>query len=334
MIQLITQSQIQVFPCIREELHKLNYLQKTLSYLNLYRTIRTYVPDLIHLNQAGLSVSVSHMASRLKIPLVVHVRLDQEASLAAKAYHIYPRTHFIAISQFVAQKLCSAGIPDSAIATITNPIAPLNEALPITDLPQIPAGAPIIGFVGRLTPDKGINSLIQAATKVCRKSPNTQFWLIGDDSGNLTAEGIPYLHHWKKQLETAQLTENVHFLGFRTDAPQIIQTCTLMALPSIAEPWGRVIAEAMNAQVPVIVSDSGASREMIQHEKSGLLCPPEDSRMLTQAIEKLLAQPELGRQLAKEAKHWVDNHCSPNSHADTVTALYNQILSNDHAAKA
>jgi hypothetical protein len=84
-------------------------------------------PDIIHLNQAGAARLAILVARLLKRPLVIHVRLAEDAALISRRVHSWCSTICIANSRFVADRLAVAGIPGDRIHTITNPIEVSND---------------------------------------------------------------------------------------------------------------------------------------------------------------------------------------------------------------
>jgi glycosyltransferase involved in cell wall biosynthesis len=155
------------------------------------------------------------------------------------------------------------------------------------------APRPYVGFLGRLEPVKGLDYLLEAATRL--RSPGTLV-IAGDGP-----EG-PRL---KALAAERGLTERVRFLPGMPFAavPGFIRALDALVLPSITIPpehkeqFGRVLTEAMAAGVPVLGSSSGAIPEVI--DQAGLVVPERDPAALADGIERLLADPDLRTHLAE-----------------------------------
>ncbi|MDR5737714.1 MULTISPECIES: glycosyltransferase family 4 protein [unclassified Caballeronia] len=141
---------------------------------------------------------------------------------------------------------------------------------------------PVFLFVGRLSAEKGIDTLVDAF-KLLRKSvPNAELRIVG--TGPLGDE-------LKKQVADAGLQGAVHFLGSLQDAPLSREyfSATCMVLPSKREPWGLVTNEALNHGCPVIVSEScGCVPELVVEGVSGYAFPAGDVASLHRTMLKSL----------------------------------------------
>ncbi|NET30782.1 MAG: glycosyltransferase family 4 protein [Cyanothece sp. SIO1E1] len=136
----------------------------------------------------------------------------------------------------------------------------------------------IVGHFSRLAPWKGQHVLIQA---LAHCPENIIVLLVGEA---LFGENdyVAYLHQLINELN---LKHRVHFLGFRSDVPNLMHACDLVAHTSIApEPFGRVIVEAMLCSRPIIASAAGGAIELVDHGQTGWLFPPGDAIKLADII--------------------------------------------------
>lgn len=164
---------------------------------------------------------------------------------------------------------------------------------------------PLILCVARLVPKKGVDDLIAACAVLQRAGVRFRCEIVGD--GPLRAE-------IENAISSAGLGEDVALLGPMTHARLIehLGEADLFALaPCIAEDGDRdgipnAIVEAMAIGVPVVSSDISGIPEMVMHEKSGLLVPPRDRAALAAAMARVLADPVLGRRLARTARARLD----------------------------
>jgi len=142
-------------------------------------------------------------------------------------------------------------------------------------------------YVGRLSPEKGVHVLIQALAFLRdRHAMEPEVSIIGDG---------PEREHLEKLSESLKLSK-VKFMGFVPHgAPlaEFYQNADVLIVPSIAEGFGAVIAEAMACGLPVIASDVGGIPTIVRHGINGLLVPPNSAGALADAIKHLLSSREL-----------------------------------------
>jgi len=153
----------------------------------------------------------------------------------------------------------------------------------------------IVGHFSRLSPWKGQHILIEALT-YCPKDVTAI--LVGDA---LFGEQ-DYVQQLHKQVAELGLEERVKFLGFRSDIPQLMAICDLVAHTSIApEPFGRVIVEAMLCGTPIVAAQSGGAMELIEPGINGFLVPPSKPQLLSEVINTCYNQPESTIAIAQSA---------------------------------
>lgn len=184
----------------------------------------------------------------------------------------------------------------------------------------------LIGMVAHLTPWKGHEVFLRAATIVAGKRPEVRFLIAGgpiyETGGHEGYEAS--LHRLAGELGIA---DRVFFLGIREDVPEILRALDMLVHPPTApEPFGRSIAEAQACGVPIIASDGGAARELLVHMTSGLLVEPGYVYGLADAMLFFLKESFLahvcrgyGHQLARA---WY----STRAHADDVLKVYDAVL--------
>ncbi|WOD39259.1 glycosyltransferase [Nodosilinea sp. E11] len=154
----------------------------------------------------------------------------------------------------------------------------------------------VVGHFSRLSPWKGQHVLIEA---LAHCPDDVVAVLVGDA---LFGED-DYVAQLKQQVQRLNLGDRVHFLGFRADIPALMQSCDLVAHTSTApEPFGRVIVEAMLCQRVAIAAAAGGATELIDHGKTGWLCPPNDPQKLAELILATYHGPEQAAAMAIAAQ--------------------------------
>jgi glycosyltransferase involved in cell wall biosynthesis len=151
-----------------------------------------------------------------------------------------------------------------------------------------------IGMVARLEAHKDQPTLIRAARLLERRGLDCEVWLIG--AGSRRAE--------LEQLIAAEgVSDRVRLLGMRRDVPELLGQLDLFAFATTPdEGQGIALVEAMAAGVPVVASDVGACREVLDDGALGLLVPPRDPGALADAIERIRAEPVAAAACAERAR--------------------------------
>jgi glycosyltransferase involved in cell wall biosynthesis len=137
----------------------------------------------------------------------------------------------------------------------------------------------------------------------------------------------PYADRLNRMVVDLGLVDRVHFLGQRSDVPQLMRAVDAVIHPSIdPEPFGRTLVEAMLADVPVIATDTGAASDILEAGKAGTLVPPGDADALAAAISKVMSRPpELAAQL-QYADARARSHYGVAQMLQTVSALINGAI--------
>jgi glycosyltransferase involved in cell wall biosynthesis len=191
-------------------------------------------------------------------------------AMVARTFGLFTNhvTRFLAVSQFCCDWLVDAGYPEDRITVVPN-------AVSIPSAPGNPRRGEYVAFAGRLSPEKGIDVLFEAARRSALPI------VIAAD----TSAAAEYV---------AAAPPNVRFAGQlgRSDLDRLYRHARFVVVPSIwREPFGLVAAEALAHGVPVIASRIGALPEITEHEKTGLTVPAGDPDALSAAMTRLWRDP-------------------------------------------
>ena len=299
----------------------------------LYRTLtfglRSFRPHIVHAEEepdslAALQVALArrllapqarlvlHTWQNLDRPKGVHVRAVMRATLAAA-------DGVLCANQEAAELLRRQGYPGPT------PVIPAIGVDTTTFRPCPPPDGPTfhLGYVGRLVPEKGLETLLEALAQLQEGEPARQLSLT------LVGDG-PSLATLQRQVTHLGLGGRVTFLGPMTPEEVAEQLCTFHALvlPSRTTPvWreqlGRVLLEAMAAGVPVIGSDSGAIPEVI--DQAGLLFPEGDARALADRLAQLAGDPALWAELRRRGLARAQEYSQVRL-AERTLAFYRELL--------
>ncbi|QYF87656.1 glycosyltransferase family 4 protein [Brevundimonas sp. PAMC22021] len=207
----------------------------------------------------------------------------------------------IANSTATAEALRQAGGPrarvihngvDASLFESGNRVSARKSLLADTGLA---AGQPTVGIFSRLAEWKGQAVLLEALVRL----PDVQAILVG---GPLFGEEA-YEAELRSVIATRGLGARVRMLGFRSDAPRLMAGVDVAVHASVAaEPFGRVIVEAMLAGTPVIATRAGGAIELVEDGETGRLVAPGDPEALAAAIGALVDDPARGRRTADRAR--------------------------------
>ena len=162
----------------------------------------------------------------------------------------------------------------------------------------IPSAAEVVGFVGRLTRDKGVPELVEAFDAILAARPNTHLLLVG----------------WFDAAEDAidpalrsriQSHPHIHYTGFVADTAPYYRVMDILVLPTWREGFPNAVLEAAASGVPVVTTLATGSRDAVLPEVTGLLIPPGYPVAICESVLRLLCDQEQSRRMGWAARAWV-----------------------------
>ncbi|WP_246945901.1 1,4-alpha-glucan branching protein domain-containing protein [Bacillus pinisoli] len=162
----------------------------------------------------------------------------------------------------------------------------------------------IVFSIGRIVPEKGFQTLIEAAPYVIEKHPNVTF-IIGGKG--------PLEKKYNDLIQESNLQDHIHLVGFVNDQERnhLLKSCDVAVFPSLYEPFGIAALEAMIARKPVVASNTGGMASFVKNGITGLTVAPGSAEELAKAISVLLSNQTLaskmaynGQQLAMKEYNW------------------------------
>lgn len=184
-----------------------------------------------------------------------------------------------------------------------------------------PEGVPRVTFVSRMLWDKGVGDVVAAARLLRKRNIKVKFLLVGaSDAANPTAVPEAKLIAWDKEGV-------VDWWGQRDDIEEIWKQSHIAVLPTFyPEGLPKALLEAAASGRPLISTDIGGCRDVVQHGKTGLLVKPHDPEGLADAIESLVLNPQERTRLGKMARLHVETQLSNQVVAEQMADLYYSIL--------
>ena len=298
------------------------------------RIARQVGADVVHANsfRAGLAAC---LAARLGAPRpLVHIRDCLPAGAASKAtQQVLSRSARTILANSAFTAACFDGAPAGApIAVVYNPIdldrfdsERIDRTRARAQLGLAPERTVLL-VLAQITPWKGQDTAIHATHLLRQRGYDVELLIAGSVKFRrpLTRhDNDTYLQELHATVRSLDLQDTVTFAGESNDAPHLLRAADYVLVPSWAEPWGRVVVEAMAMQTPVVATNVGGPIELIDHAHNGLLAPPRQPAAWADAIEQLIDNPDLHRQITTSADETA-RRFSRDAHVEGVLKIYRQ----------
>ncbi|MGO4885241.1 MAG: glycosyltransferase family 4 protein [Bryobacteraceae bacterium] len=281
--------------------------------------------DVLHTHGYKADIYGGAAAWRGRVSLVATCHNWPSRLASMRAYAAIDRQvlrHFDRVataSDPVAEILTRAGIPAHKLRTIPNGVdtEAFREA-PASLRAEMGGGAErLIGFVGRLVPDKGGAVLLAAAQTVLTTYPDAKFVFVGEG---------PARQEWETRACELGIASKVVFTGGRDDMPSVYASLDLVVLPSFQEAMPMCLLEALAAARPVVATAVGAVPKVVIPGVTGLLCDPGDVSGLSAAILRVIREPDLARMFGNNGRAHVARHYAAKVVARRYVDLYREVL--------
>jgi glycosyltransferase involved in cell wall biosynthesis len=296
------------------------FFNKFVHYDLISQLKRIIKEEKIELIQTNINffkdIPVYIIAVGLNIPIICYLRTMPKRQLIypEKRLAQYEHGTFIAISIAVLRAWIRSGIPESRIRVI------YNAQPPIETVKNVQRNNTIVKllFVGRLEKRKGVDLLIEAMSGV--KNKNWILSIIGEGS-----KKEDLIRFAKRKGLMAMIT----FYGFRKDVNKFYRSHDILIVPSLNEPFGRVIIEGMSYGIAVIASDNGGIPEIIDNGKDGILFTNNDAVQLRNAVEDLISDPDRRKHIGLKGREKVKTKFSEDRFGKKLMAVYRDLLKNN-----
>lgn len=295
------------------------------SVSHIRRLIAKHKVDVLHPHGYKADLYAYAAARGKRVALVATSHNWPSKLLSMRAYAALDRfvlgrfDRVVVVSDVIAATLRRSGVRHDKLSMIVNgvDVSDFSGAIPTLRNELGDAVNPVVGFVGRLVPDKGGAVLLQAAKKVLTVCPRARFVFVGEG---------PSRDGWEALAVHLGIRENVVFAGVRKDMPGVYASLEVAVLPSLVESMPMCLLEAMASSRPVIATRVGAVPRLVIPEETGLLLKAGDVNDLTTAIIRLLQDPSLAERLGKNGRDLVSRHFSADAMAKSYVEVYSQVL--------
>ncbi|MEN8243862.1 MAG: glycosyltransferase family 4 protein, partial [Thermodesulfobacteriota bacterium] len=227
----------------------------------------------------------------------------------------------VCISDQIRKVLLADGIPARKLQTIHSGVnvRRFDGVSPPDDFRKklgIPDDHILVGTMAAMADHKDYPNLLHAAEMVCRRTENISFCAVGRG---------PEEARIHKLAESLNLGERFIFTGFRKDVGNFLKSYDIFVHASYLEGLGTSILDAQSVGLPVIATRTGGIPEIVDHDTTGILVPPRDSRSLAEAICELADDAPRRRRLGEAARHAVEEF-SIEKTVDRNIEMYKDLL--------
>ena len=180
----------------------------------------------------------------------------------------------------------------------------------------IPKDAIVVTSIARNTKVKGVKFFFESTYHV-DTTENVHFLMLGKymDTPEIS-----------KIIEESPFKKNIHLLGYRTDAIEILKASDVYVQTSLDEGLGRAITESITLKKPVVMTDAGGCTELIEDGKGGFIVPLKNSKAIGQSISKLINDSNLRREMGENAFEYMKSKFSTIENIKGVLKVYNDLI--------
>lgn len=289
--------------------------------------------DILH-THCSMAGFVGRIAGRLaRVPVILHTlhalaSREHQAFWKRRLFLAVERglnvctDHYVAVSAAILRQAVASGIAETRHTTLIHHGLDLGNYRGSDDPSEsrrelgFEPNGPVIGMVGRLEPQKGVEYLLAAMARVRESHPDARLLIVGDG---------PLRQHLETLATRLRVHDRVLFLGWSSEVPKALKALDVFCMPSLWESFGYAILEAMACGVPVVASDVEGIPEVVIHRETGLLVPPRDPSALAEALCELLEHPVLRQAMGRAGQERVERCFSEQVMLDHYEELFVQL---------
>lgn len=278
--------------------------------------LRELAPDIVHANLSSpwscqYGIAAAALARNVHVVAVYQLVVPPISARQRRAKRLTSRgvDRHVGVGERTSRDVeAVVGLPYGSVVTIHNGVP--DE--PDRPLP-FPRPGPLIGAIGRLEHQKGLDVLIRALAGI----EEATLVLVGDGSERRALEDLAI---------DVGVADRVIWTGWSEEARRYIASFDVVALPSRSEGFPLAVLEALLARAAVVVSDVGSVAEAVHDGETGVLVPPDDVGALVHALRQLLADPELRERLGEQGRRLVLENFTADHMTRAFESLYDKLL--------
>ncbi|MEI9978124.1 MAG: glycosyltransferase family 4 protein [Edaphobacter sp.] len=280
--------------------------------------------DVIHAHGFKADIYVYLALRGTGIPLISTCHTWYDNDLLALCYGVSDRlvlrkyARVVAVSDEVKQRLLKAGVREEVIRLVRNGIESqrFDSAAPSLRK-DFSKDAIIVGLIGRLAWEKGVDIFLRAAARVLVEFPSARFVVIGEG---------PDKDKLEKLMDDLKIQGSVSMLGRRNDMPSVYASLDVMVSSSRQEGLPIAILEGMASGLPLVATTVGEVPSVVLEGQTGVLVPAEDIASLADGILGLLRDPAKRKRFGVAARQRVEHEYSAARMTDHYLDVYTEAI--------
>jgi len=310
-----------------------HFFEKKIGELN--RNIGGF--DVIHMNDwmtAPVAVAAKHTLGKTLVATVHSTEMGRSQGIHSPDSHTIHGMEWWLTYEASRVIVCSKSMMDEVSQGFNLPTEKLdtvNNAIDVEKFKQhvdreavrsrfgLSSNDQVVLFVGRLTPQKGLDYLIRAIPIVASRHPRVRLLMVGDGwmrtELEQTASALP--DRWRF-IFTGHIPDN--------QLSEAFGCADVFVVPSVYEPFGIAALEGMAAGVPVVVSKVGGLAEIVEHDRTGVHVYPRDPGSIAWGIDRVLSDRSYVERLVHNAREVVQDTYTWEAVADRTLRVYGRAL--------
>jgi len=311
-----------------------DYFRVIRCFRILFSILRKQGYDLVHTNGYFADIIGIPVSRLLGIPHIAtcHGFISNDRNVIV--YNILDRfalrfsNRIIAVSNSIRYDLIRNGIKESRTIVIQNAIEPKfsdnsleNKRQELRAILRIQPGEFVVGYVGRLSAEKGLKHLIEATSMSKGDGLPIRLLIIGDG---------PQTNELKSLVNRKGAQNNVTFAGFQSDIEKWMPALDIFVLPSLTEGTPMALLEAMSFGIPAIASAVGGIPQVIDSGENGILVQPGNREEIKNAVHILYTDESLRNRISQNAQRYIKSKHNIKDWTRKIEGEYLALLSDAH----
>ena len=285
------------------------------AVIQLFRHARAADVDVVQTHGYKPNIVTSMLAGRLGRPWIAFLHGETSENAKVRLYYRLERlavrraSRVVVVSQAMAAQAIRMGIPAAKIRVIHN-------ACLVTPAAAKPPVSGVVGIVGRLSPEKGVDVGLEVHAAVRRRVPGAGLVIAGEGAERQRLQA---------QARRLGVEDSVTWLGYRDELDDVYRSMAVLLMPSRSEGLPNVALEAFAHEVPVVATAVGGLPEVVSHARNGYLVSPGDTASMADHVVSLLGDGALRSRLGAHGRQHVERTFSLRARRAALTALYDEL---------
>jgi glycosyltransferase involved in cell wall biosynthesis len=258
------------------------------------------------------------LAVVVRKPWIAYLHGETWENAKVRAYFALERlavrwaTRVVVMSHDMARRAVAGGIPSAKVEVVHNACALRADS----DATTSAEARPLVGVIGRLSPEKGVDVALRVHREVVRRVKDAELLVAGEGPERAALE---------RHAEQLGIASCVRWLGYQEDHARVYRQLAVVLIPSRSEGLPNVALEAMVHGIPVVATAVGGIPEVVTNGENGFLAQPENTDELASRVAELLEAPHLRTRLGLRGRDTVASRFSPAARMQALVGLYEKV---------